>query len=63
VQLLRLESGSIALAADTPGGRLQSFIRQLEARAVRIVDRTWQRAAGEAILLPEKESRRTDEPL
>jgi hypothetical protein len=58
VQLLRTESGTIAVAADPAGERLQKFIQHLESRAVRVVDRTWQRAAGEAILIPEGSSRR-----
>jgi hypothetical protein len=58
VQLLRIETGTIAVAADPAGERLQKFIQHLESRAVRVVDRTWQRAAGEAILIPEGSSRR-----
>lgn len=58
VQLLRIETGTIAVTADPAGDRLQKFLQHLESRAVRVVDRTWQRAAGEAILIPEGSSRR-----
>jgi hypothetical protein len=58
VQLLRIETGTMAVAADPAGERLQKFIQHLESRAVRVVDRTWQRAAGEAILIPDGSSRR-----
>jgi len=58
VQLLRVESGSIALASDPAGARLQKFLQQLESRAVRVVDRVWQRAAGEAIIVTEGSGRR-----
>jgi hypothetical protein len=57
VQLLRIETGAFVVAADPAGNRLQKFIQHLESRAIRVVDRTWQRAAGEAILLSEGSSR------
>lgn len=51
VQLLKSESDSVALAANATGERLQRFVQQLETHAVRIVERTWQRATGEAIIV------------
>jgi hypothetical protein len=53
VQLLKGESGSVALAANVVGDRLQKFVKHLETHAVRVVERTWQRATGEAIILTE----------
>ncbi|HEX7153465.1 MAG TPA: hypothetical protein VF618_18405 [Thermoanaerobaculia bacterium] len=53
VQLMRLDSGATVVAADSAGGRLQTFIQELESRAIRVFDRAWQRAAGEAILVRE----------
>lgn len=51
IQLLKSESDSIALATNVVGDRLQQFVKHLETHAVRVVERTWQRATGEAILL------------
>lgn len=51
IQLLKSESDSVALAANIVGARLQQFVKHLETRSVRVVDRTWQRATGEAILV------------
>lgn len=58
LQLLKQETGYTALAAGPEGPRLHRFIQHLESRAVRIVDRTWQRAAGEAILIGDSGARR-----
>jgi hypothetical protein len=51
IQLLKSESDSVALAANVIGFRLQQFVKHLETHAVRVVERTWQRATGEAIIL------------
>jgi hypothetical protein len=51
IQLLKVETGSIAISAKPAGARLQKFIQHLESRDVRLVDRSWQRASGEAILV------------
>lgn len=58
IQMLRIEADSLSIAAAPAGSRLQKFIQQLESRAVRIVERTWQRACGEAILFSDSSGRR-----
>jgi hypothetical protein len=58
VQLLKSESDSVALAANATGERLQKFVQQLETQAVRIVERTWQRATGEAIIVSDDNGER-----
>lgn len=58
LQLLKLETGYVALAAGPAGPRLQKFIERLESRSLRLVDRAWQRAAGEAILVSDGSARR-----
>jgi len=46
------------LAASPVGRKLQSFVQQLETHAIRVVERTWQRATGEAILIAEQTTHR-----
>jgi hypothetical protein len=58
LQLLKLETGYVALAAGPAGPRLQKFMERLESRSLRLVDRAWQRAAGEAILVSDGGARR-----
>jgi hypothetical protein len=59
IQLLRIAAGTASLASDSTGERLQAFFEQLESHNVRIFDRTWQRATGEAILLADAGVRRS----
>lgn len=58
IQLLRLETSVFATGSDPAGSRLQKFLQQLESRSARVVDRAWQRATGEAILVDTNQGRR-----
>jgi hypothetical protein len=48
IQLLRIESASVALGSRRSGAQLLNFLYALESLRVRVLDRAWQRAAGEA---------------
>lgn len=50
IEMLRRESLYVRLAASTSGRQLTEFIRCLESRRVRLVDRARQRALGETLL-------------
>lgn len=50
VELLRRQGLSIAWGEDKRGRKLSDFLDCLESRRVRIIDRTAQRAVGEAML-------------
>lgn len=50
IQLLRQEGVYVNLGADPSGKTLLRFVRTLEERETRILDRSWQRALGEALL-------------
>lgn len=51
IQLLRLESLYSDLAREDTGRRISSFLAALEANPNRLVDRAWQRAIGEALII------------
>jgi len=48
--ILRKEGIFVALSARVPGARLVKFMRTLEARRVRIVERSFERIMGESLL-------------
>lgn len=50
LEILRRESFHADLARNKKGGVLLSFLRSLESRRVRLVDRAWQRAIGECVI-------------
>ncbi len=50
LEILRRESFHADLARNRKGGILLSFLRSLESRRVRLVDRAWQRAIGECVV-------------
>lgn len=50
VQILSSESVYLNLGSDTTGLQLIRFLRALEARKTRLVDRAWQRGIGEALI-------------
>ncbi len=50
IQILRIESVFVNFASNDKGIKLQKFINALESSRSRIVDRSWQRGMGEAIL-------------
>lgn len=52
VQILRLEALFDDIGVDERGKRLLVFFRTLEAKKVRLVERSWQRAIGETIIQP-----------
>jgi hypothetical protein len=47
LEILRRESFNADLAQDSQGKVLLRFLRSLESKRVRLVDRAWQRAIGE----------------
>lgn len=51
IQLLRLESLYADLARESTGRRIADFLAALEGNRNRLVDRAWQRAIGEALIL------------
>ena len=51
IQLLRLESLYSDLARENTGRRISGFLAALEANRNRLVDRAWQRAIGEALII------------
>lgn len=50
LEILRRESFHADLARNKKGGILLRFLRSLESRRVRLVDRAWQRAIGECVI-------------
>jgi hypothetical protein len=48
IQLLRLDSASVALGSSRAGAHLLNFLYELESKDVRVLDRAWQRAIGDA---------------
>jgi hypothetical protein len=50
LEILRRESFHADLARNEKGAVLLSFLRSLESRRVRLVDRAWQRAIGECAI-------------
>ncbi len=51
LEILRRESFHADLARNTQGKVLLRFLRCLESRRVRLVDRAWQRAIGESVVV------------
>jgi hypothetical protein len=56
LEIVRRESFNVELARNSQGKVLLRFLRCLESRRVRLVDRAWQRAIGESIILAAKPS-------
>jgi len=54
LEILRRESFHAELARNRHGKVLLRFLRCLESRRVRLVDRSWQRAIGESIIIVAK---------
>jgi hypothetical protein len=54
LEILRRESFHAELARNRQGGELLRFLRCLESKRVRLVDRAWQRAIGESVVLRDK---------
>jgi hypothetical protein len=52
LEILRRESLHADLARNREGKILLRFLRCLESKRVRLVDRAWQRAIGESVLVP-----------
>ena len=50
LEILRRESFHAELSATKEGALLLKFLRSLESRRTRLVDRAWQRAIGELVL-------------
>jgi hypothetical protein len=50
IEVLRIESLFVNLGADKRGKQLLAFLRTLEATRTRLIQRTWQRAIGEALI-------------
>jgi hypothetical protein len=50
IQILRIESVFVNFTSNEKGEKLQKFINTLESSGSRLVDRSWQRGMGEAIL-------------
>lgn len=57
IQVLRMESLYVNLAATDSGKHLQKFVFMLESTGVRLIERARQRGIGEAIIDPSKPSR------
>lgn len=51
LEILRLEGLYVNLNADEGGNRLMAFIRSLESRRRRVVDRAFQRGMGESLIV------------
>src|SRR5712664_4478295 len=51
LEILRRESFNADLAQDSQGKVLLRFLRSLESKRVRLVDRAWQRAIGESLMV------------
>jgi hypothetical protein len=54
LEILRRESFHAELSRNRQGGKLLRFLRCLESKRVRLVDRAWQRAIGESVVLKDK---------
>jgi hypothetical protein len=54
LEILRRESFHAELARNRQGRVLLRFLRCLESKRVRLVDRAWQRAIGESVVLKDK---------
>lgn len=50
IQILRIESLFVNLGSDKRGKQLLDFFKALEATKTRLVDRSWQRGIGEALV-------------
>ena len=50
IQILRIESIFVNLGSDKRGKRLLDFFKALEATKSRLVERSWQRGIGEALI-------------
>jgi hypothetical protein len=50
-EILRRESFHAELARDKKGAQMLTFVQSLESRKVRLVDRAWQRAMGESLIV------------
>ncbi len=50
IEILRIESLSVNLGVDTRGKQLLGFFRALEAKRTRLIERSWQRGIGEALI-------------
>jgi hypothetical protein len=50
IQIIRIESLFVNLGSDERGKQLLDFFNALEATRTRLVDRSWQRGMGEALL-------------
>lgn len=59
LETLRRESFHAELARNRQGAILLRFLRCLESKRVRLVDRAWQRAIGESSMLTEKPTAET----
>jgi hypothetical protein len=51
VEMLRIEGLFVNLGSDKRGKQLFAFIRQLEGTRTRLIERSWQRAIGEALIV------------
>jgi hypothetical protein len=51
LEILRREAFHTELSRNRQGGVLLDFIRCLESKRVRLVDRAWQRAIGDSVIL------------
>lgn len=51
LEIMRRESFHAELARNKQGGALLRFLRCLESKRVRLVDRAWQRAIGESVVV------------
>jgi hypothetical protein len=58
LELLRQEAFHVELARNRQGKMLQDFLRCLESRRVRLVDRAWQRAIGESVITTDQPASR-----
>lgn len=50
IEILRIDSLFVNLGADKRGKQLLAFLRTLEAVRTRLIERSWQRAIGEALI-------------
>ena len=58
IQILRIESVFLNISSDAKGKKLHNFINALESNQSRLIERSWQRGMGEALLLIEKKEMR-----
>jgi hypothetical protein len=54
LEILRRESFHAELARDKRGARILKFVHTLESKQVRLVDRGWQRAIGESLIVGDR---------